>query len=618
MKTLELSSHPRLWFGRRELERLREAPSLPILVAAEGLVRQQAEQYVKSPVFDWPVNTHNAHLIRARTNQDRILTLLVRYAQTGNERFRRAVLEHVGEMGRWEYWSWIAWRQQDRRADAIFDLSYGENSATLALAYDWLYDSLSASERRLFLDPARGRAFKAFLTHCERKDKAWWFGKKDCNWNTVCAGGGGMLALAMHDELPEAARVLALAEASVRSYMRYLNATGGGWPEGVGYWNYGMYYAFMYLLSWERATGRKHPLLGAPAVRATLSFPLDFSPNGVPSGFGDSNAWRPMPFHYAIAERLGCHGVLAALDRLDSIAGLRSSPWAGAAQLLLLHPRRPPGRVQEQRHVARLYRGQDWAILADRMPDPGIYLSLRGGTTEVPHGHMDLTSFQCVVGDEQLISDLPAGEYLDTTFGPRRYELPEMTPGGKNVVLVNGVGVARPSSVKTEKLAVGGRPAFRIDATEAMGRMLDGPLMRFRGRLWVLLRSGSVLIVDGCLLRQFGRVESRLHSFARVRFGKTAAVISGKRRRLSASFACTVPAKLHQAIDALTNPGRAPTMIRWCTNGLHLQVAMAMLLSPSARPGKLSLVQNHGSLTILAGGERIVLSDRLRPLRARG
>ncbi len=122
-----------------------------------------------------------------------------------------------------------------------------------------------------------------------------WYCPPHFNWNAVCAGGAGLLALAMYDELPEARRVLPRVEKSIDVFMRGLQQTGGGWIEGVGYWDYGMRYAFLYLLSHERATGRSHPLIDLPETKITLGFPTDFSPNGVPCGFGDSNLWRPMP-----------------------------------------------------------------------------------------------------------------------------------------------------------------------------------------------------------------------------------------------------------------------------------------------------------------------------------
>src|SRR5688500_5195623 len=107
-----------------------------------------------------------------------------------------------------------------------------------------------------------------------------------------------------------------------------------------------MRYAFLYLLAHEGATGEKHPLLERSETRATLRFPLAFTPNGVPCSFGDVNQWRPFGFHYAAAARYGDDDVMGALD-----AALRrprhpekpnASPFAGegrpdAAEVLLYH-----------------------------------------------------------------------------------------------------------------------------------------------------------------------------------------------------------------------------------------------------------------------------------------
>src|SRR5436190_1992192 len=77
------------------------------------------------------------------------------------------------------------------------------------------------------------------------KTQDWYYKKPDTNWNTVCNGGAGMLALALYEYCPEAARVLELVEQGVAPYFESMSADGG-WPEGIGYWNYGMRYGFMY------------------------------------------------------------------------------------------------------------------------------------------------------------------------------------------------------------------------------------------------------------------------------------------------------------------------------------------------------------------------------------
>ena len=589
----ELKEHPRLYAGSEELTRLQRTPRQNLLKKAAAEVAERAEEYCLSATFDYSRNTHNAHLIRARLLQTRVVTLLVRLAQTGEIRFRDAAVAHIRAMGDWEYWSW---------ADplAIFDLSYGENSATLALAYDWLFEDLSEEERQLFVEMARQRALAPFLAHTGEKPASW-FGRPDSNWNTVCAGGAGMLALAMREELDESAEALERVEASFSPYMRYLQATKGAWPEGIGYWNYGMRYAFMYLLSWEQATEGKHPLMRLASTKATLRFPLDFCPNGVPCSFGDVNHWKPLPFHYAAAERLGSGDLIPLLDRFLERQGLGSS-WPDAAELLLFHPRRSGKRPGGGKDVVKVYKGMDWGILADRMPEPRLYMAVRGGTTEVPHGHRDLLSFHCVVGEEALINNVGVGEYLDTTFSDRRYELYETTPASKNTLLINGVGIAGGSAVKTRVLRYGEHRGILMEATEAMGTMRDGPAARFCGRLFLLLEGRALLIVDRVELGQFGRVEARFHTYGQVETAGDGVRIAGHKEQLEMGWAADVPAVLHQAVGAPTTPGRAPNVLRWCTEGLHHEVTFATLIwadGGTARPrlewdGKQLIVGREG------------------------
>ncbi|MCX7590691.1 MAG: heparinase II/III-family protein, partial [Kiritimatiellae bacterium] len=559
-------------------------------------------------------------LIRARRMQGRVLTLILRWYQTGDEQFRSAAVAHVREMAGWRYWSWITWRKGDARPDAIFDLSYGENCATLAMAWDLLYNSLTDREKHLFVKLAESRGLRPFLKHTREGRAAFWFCRPDSNWNAVCAGGAGLLALAFWDELLPARETLRRVERSIACFFKYLDQTDGGWPEGIGYWNYGMYYGFMYLLSWERATGRQHPLLNSPSVRRTLDFPLDFCPEGVPCSFGDSNHWTPHPFHLAAAERLSREDILAELDRRFGESGVTREPgWPEAALLLLFHPRRIFQQGHLRRRVLRSYRGLDWAMMADRMPQPGLYMAMRGGTTEVPHGHRDLLSFHCVVNGEALITNINEKEYLDTTFGPRRFELFEMTPASKNTIFINGVGIASPSTVQSRVVRLSGAAGIRMVATAAMGVMRDGPVARFCARLFLMLDDGAFLILDRFDLTAFGRAESRMHTFADVKLTADGVLLNGKRAALCVSYACSVPARLWLARAAPTTPGEGARVLRWCTDGLHRSITMATLLVPGQPAAALGLDEVDGSVRVRVcfGGRRrqIRFTRRLCPMR---
>jgi hypothetical protein len=586
------------------LARLCDQPRLPYLIETAERVVQDADDYVAMPPLTYRRDVHNAHLTRAREMQKRVWTLLARWMQTGDEIFRKAALAHIEQIGQWEYWSWITWRRDDPAPDAIFDLSYGENSATLAVAYDWLYESLSVSEKKLFLDIARDRPFRSGLVHA-RPDGATWFGRKDSNWNTVCAGGLGMLALAMYEDAVEARELLPRIEQSLAPFFEYLDQTSGAWPEGIGYWNYGMRYGFMYLLSHEQATGHAHRLLKARATRQTLAFPLDFCPHGQPCSFGDVNRWEPLPFHYRAAERLGCKDVLHGLHAyLEAHGAPLWGHWPNAVEWLLLHPGMvPEQRPTDQDRGAKLYGGLDWGILADRSSIPQRYMSVRGGTTKVPHGHRDLMSFHCVVGKERLIASLGPEEYLDTTFSPRREEMFEMSPASKNMILINGVGIAPGSSLdSTELVHLPGVEGIRLEATTAMGEMYDGPAAQFCGRWFLLLDGGAFVLVDRAELPRVGRVESRLHTFADVEAGHDGALLRGAEQSLRIAYACNVPAILCTATTAPTTPtAPAATVLRWCTDRQHQDVVMVTLLSPG-------VAKTQASVTKEASGYQIVVS----------
>jgi hypothetical protein len=276
-----------------------------------------------------------------------------------------------------------------------------------------------------------------------------------------------------------------------------------------------------------------------------------------------------------------------------------------------MHPGRPVRKAAVTKPVTKLYKGLDWGILADRLPEPNIFLSVRGGTTEVPHGHMDLMSFQVVTGREAMVSNLGVEEYLDTTFSPRRYELFETSPPAKNTILINGVGITRPSEVKTFAVKGKGITGFRIDASGAMGEMRDGPVARFCGRLLLMLESQAFLIVDQVDLPQFGRMESRLHTYTKVTARKTGALLKGKQEKVGLVYACNVPAALYTAVNAPTTPARGATMVRWCTADLHKSMTMATLMLPGKKTGSVKMTEARNGTIVQVKAGRLRKTIRL-------
>ncbi len=310
--------------------------------------------------------------------------------------------------------------------------------------------------------------------------------------------------------------------------------------------------------------------------------------------------------------------------------------WPHAAELLIFHPRPHHHTGHHTRHhhgdarggdddrpLLKRYPKLDWCILADRWPEPRLYLSVRGGTIDAPHTHRDLLSFNLLRDGQPLITNAPVDEYLDTTFSPRRDELFEVSSQSKNTLLINGVGVAAGSSVLTETFAnlargegeLTGSPAVRLDASDAMGTMRDGPVAKRCLRLFVMLGGEAVLVLDRIVLPHPGRAEARLLSPAPVSVDDAHATVLGQRAALHGRFAANVPAHLHTALTAPTTPGPSRHMLRWCTNRLHTDMVLGTLLA-AEEPAALTLHVDARIHIHARTGEHVhelCFDDELRP-----
>lgn len=610
-----LADHPRLYVGPtawQQLEAVSKDPWYQSYLNCTTLIADQVLDPVAT-MADFKEQGHNWHLIRARLIQKYTCSLIVQYRLTGQAKYKTAVMAWVQQLHDFEYWSWISWRANDNDPSHFYDLSYGENSATLAIVHDWLADELTADDKALILATAQrpiNCLLRPFTPDADGKmpQEPWWFGHTQSNWNTVCAGGIGMLALSLFEQLPEAKQLLEIVEASIKPYMKALVALDGAWPEGIGYWNYGMRYAFMYLLSYEQATGQKHWAMEQPATRASLDFPVAFCPNGVPCSYGDVNSWVPLPFHHAVARRLGADDLAAELFAMHPVlspASHNHGQWPSATETLLLVRRvmtdtqagvvdmRDSGSTSSEPFV-KLYRGQDWGVMADRELRPSLFMTVRGGTTEAPHGHMDVTSFHAGVHDEPVIFNQGINEYLDTTFSPKRFFLYDSTPASKNVVLVSGAGVVHPSKVTTKIVSLSPQlTGFHMEAAQAMGMMHEIAAVNQYNRLFLMIDNQALLVLDHVILPQPGRMESRLHtpmtispamsmaeSIASSPKHSSVLQLTGKQQKAEIHLACSEPARVFQAVTLATTPTRDIRVIRWIGDELYSRIAFGTLILP--------------------------------------
>ncbi len=604
---MKLSNHPRLFAGETDLARLCRESEMPAMAAAHKALITNARKFARHSGLTWMRGRQDpSGLGTAREMIDRMITLATAWRKTGKERYRAGALEYIRELNEIKTGPFLAQNKMQG-----FWLSDGEECAGIAIVYDWLFDALSKAERKMLVDLCRKRLFALGLKRC-REGGEWWFGLRYSNWNAVCSGGLGMLCLAMYDDCAEAGKILPHVEETLGTFMQPLKESDGGWPEGLGYWNYGMAYAFHYMMSWERSMGKVHPLMKLPATKKTLSFPLDFFPNNMPAGFGDNNGYAPTPFQYAAAMRFKQELVMGAIDSyLDETGEGLGGLMGGSATFCVQHPGTVTRRIKTESRVARVYKGLGWGMVADAMPKPNLYLSMRGGDTTAEHSHVDLLSFRVMVGKEWLIENGRSGEYLHPTFfSKHRTKINDINATHKNTIFINGVGPIPGTTTDREQVVRGqGYYGVRMIASSAMAVRHC-----FCGRLALMVDDAAFVIVDRVKTRFISRVESRMHSYKDVTFGRRGAVIKGEKERLRVTYASLEDAGLFAATTAPSTPtDPSATMLRWCPLKLHKEAVLVTLLTPGRNRSSAKVERDGRNFAVhltIGGTERVV---RVRP-----
>jgi Heparinase II/III-like protein len=441
-------SHPRLLFDTAELAALKKRVSQPPLApVAARLMARATTLLTADPIR---VSTtgrgepdppgHLKGLSGARRLQGRVVSLAMAFLLSGDARFRdRALLELNDAIENWPIWV-------DTAHAPPYDLMTGEMALTFGLAWDWLYDALSADERQPLREGVERRALRPYLEAVGREKPPFWLTAAH-NWNPVCNGGAAGLSLALGEESPVAGQALAIAAPSMAPYWNHLGPDGA-WDEGTGYWEYGHRYAFMAADALRRAgrsEGRAY--LDRPGARATGYFPLVFNPGRTLSAsFGDSPHRVADPVLYFLAREYRNPDFAWFQDRTEPMP-VTGEGWPEEALTLLwrptgedwlpeatpaFRPRIPPVAV---------FPSIGWAMLAPEQPDPRFFLAFKNGSLAANHTHLDLNHVSVGAGDTMLLVDLGSRSYpADYFSAPARYGYYEITTAGHNTVLVGGDG----------------------------------------------------------------------------------------------------------------------------------------------------------------------------------
>ena len=563
------AGHPRLILLDSDLQALKAViASDPTAKGYFDALKASGDKMLTQPVSQ-RVLVGPRLLAVSRTVLQRLYTLSLLHRLTGEAKYRdRAVAELKG-VAAFSDWN------------PSHFLDVAEMTHAFAIGYDWLYASLSASERAtiekaiidLGLTPGKA-AYDA---------KAWWT-TDPFNWNLVCNGGLAVGGLAVADLKPDLVRPLLYRNITNLPKALASYAPDGAWAEGPGYWGYATQYAVAAFASLRSALGTEFGLSSLPGVSRAGEFRLyavgptrrcfNFADCGETAAGGDEPRlfWLARRFDSPLlawgardaAGKSGSYGDLLWFDARGSaaeLATLASDSWFHGADIVFLR-----------------------AAWSDAN---GLWVGFKGGDNKANHSHLDLGTFVLDWSGERWAIDLGGDDYnLPGYFGAQRFTYYRLRTEGHNTLLVNSLNQDQKAAAPIILFKAVAASAYAIADLRA-GYAPAGVKRAQRG-MALLDGRARVLVEDELEAPQAVTVEWALHTRASVAVSGSKATLTQNGKTLVVQVLEPAGATLAASDVTVPAPQNPTTGVRKLRLALPAKVTSArisVLLLPSGTSG---------------------------------
>lgn len=427
------------------------------------------------------------------------------YQVTGDRRYAEKIREVLLKTAKIK--SWGDHEMLARRPAWRSELQMAHKAFQLAVAYDAVYDFLTPAERKeiatglynLAVEPLIGD----WITDSTRVHSLNSMGH---NWWTSCAGMGGLLALAISNEIPEAAEG---AQAVVEALPEWFDFAGdiiqhkpktfdrdGGMYESINYASFGTTEALLMRMAWLNS----HPgakLEDIPQMEQLASF---FSHVAYPrSGmlyslnFGDSHKNVTGESSMFLAYAMGADDPAALWYGNQIEPGQHREGFPLHFPMGFLYtPDLKKAPETPGLPMSHLWEDFGWATMRDSWDKDATMLAVKSGMTW-NHSHADANSFIIFHKGTDIIKD--AG---NCSYGKSEYRGYFFQSDAHNIVKVNGEGqpthqqyhgTMLPGCVSG--LVDGGNIKYVLaDGTGPMSHLLN---RNFRHFLWI---DNVIYIID--------------------------------------------------------------------------------------------------------------------------
>jgi len=402
------------------------------------------------------------------------------------------------------------------------ELQMAHKSFACAVAYDAIYNTLSASERkeianglnRLAIQPALGD----WLLDPTRIHSLNSMGH---NWWSSCVGMAGVLSLSLKDELPQAEEYAEKVNEALPEWFAFNGdvlqnkpktfESDGGMYESVNYANFGIQEAVLFRLCWQNT----HPNLKMTEIPQLAKIPDYFMHVCYPrSGalyslnFGDSHknitAESSLEILYALG--LKDKNMLWYFSQLENGQN-RDGFFRNTPMGFLYMPDTKAAPATPALPLSHLFTDFGWAAMRDSWKKDATLLAVKSGHTW-NHAHADANSFILFHNGIDIIKDAgncwyPNPEYRDYFFQSQAH----------NVVLFNGEG--QPKEQQYSGSMLDGHLYHLLDGGNIKYVLADGTgpvaknfIRNFRHFLWM---DKVIYIIDDLQTNDTGKFEWLWH-----------------------------------------------------------------------------------------------------------
>jgi hypothetical protein len=386
-------------------------------------------RYYSDGKFDQQIGTYS----------NAALSLAFLYQLTGEDRYAQKSFDFadaVAELPSWiikahefsiiydRVWPWNSLLNDD---NVVFssDIRTASTGIDMAMVYDWCYDAFNKRQR----DRIRNALYeKVILPVRNNYDYQWWATSYKCNWCGICFSGLGTASLSILTEDPGLVDVIAETFNRIGNFLNNLGPDGA-WQEGRSYWAYGMSETIYFMESIRKVTKGKFNLLAHERIQKA---PVDFALYGLTGEFGDGNG-RPV-------------GNTSLINILAEQTSNGEGVWyrnhilkEGASIFDLIWPR-PAVKESAPETASKYFRSIDWAFMRSDFLNPNaVTVACKAGYNDDPHhGHLDVGQFMVYWQNKYFIKDLGNIAYDEQYFTSDRWNYPNASSLGHNLIFVNG------------------------------------------------------------------------------------------------------------------------------------------------------------------------------------